>query len=249
MKLMTHIVAGYPTLKKSEKIALAMHKAGVSFLEIQIPFSDPIADGPTIMKANEVALKNGMTTQKTFELIKKLKKEIKIPILIMTYFNIPFNYGLEKFCKEAKKVGVYGLIIPDIPIDEEKHEHYIKLCKKHGLHPIQVISPITPDTRLKAISKVASGFVYCVSTYGTTGVKNKLSPNLKNYLTKVKTHINLPLAVGFGISTKAQAKLANKKADIVVIGSKIIDLYNRTKTNKISTVENFLKSITNKINH
>lgn len=246
MKLMTHIVAGYPTLKESEKIALVMHEAGVSFLEIQIPFSDPIADGPTIMQANETALKNGITTSKCLDLVKKLKKKIKIPILIMTYFNIAFNYGLEKFCKDFSNAGVYGLIIPDIPIDEEKHENYIGFCKKYNLHPIQVISPITKTARLQAISRVSSGFVYCVSTYGTTGTRKKLNPKLEKYLKKVKKYIKLPLAVGFGISTKEQAELAGKKADIVVIGSKIIDLYNKTETGKITAIKNFLKTITKK---
>jgi len=239
MKLMTHIVAGYPTLKESEKIAIAMYESGVAFIEVQIPFSDPIADGPTIMKANEIALKNGMTTRKCLNLIKKLKKKIKIPILIMTYFNIAFNYGLEKFCEEALDAGVYGLIIPDMPIDEEKHEHYVGFCRKYNLHPIQVISPITPPTRLKAISKVASGFVYCVSTYGTTGTRSRLNPELEKYLENVKKYIKLPLAIGFGISTKEQANLAGKKADIVVIGSKIIDLHSVTK------IKDFLRAVMN----
>lgn len=236
---MTHIVAGYPTPKESEKIALAMYESGVSFIEVQMPFSDPIADGPTIMKANEVALRNGMTTRKCLNLIKKLKKKIKIPILIMTYSNIAFSYGLEKFCKEAASAGVHGLIIPDMPIDEEKHENYIGFCRKYNLHPIQVISPITPPARLKAISKVSSGFVYCISTYGTTGTRSKLNPELEKYLENVKKYIKLPLAVGFGISTKEQAKLAGKKADIVVIGSKIIGLRN------IAKIKSFLKGITN----
>lgn len=235
---MTHIVAGYPTLKESEKIAIAMHESGVSFIEVQMPFSDPIADGPTIMKANEVALQNGMTTRKCLNLIKKLKKKIKIPILIMTYFNIAFNHGLEKFCKEAASAKVYGLIIPDMPIDEEKHENYIGFCRKYNLHPIQVISPITPPERLRAISKVASGFVYCISTYGTTGTRSKLNPELEKYLENVKKYIKLPLAVGFGISTKEQAKLAGKKADIIVIGSKIINLRNIVK------IKSFLKGVT-----
>lgn len=243
MKLMTHIVAGYPTISESEKIAMAMYESGASFIEIQMPFSDPIADGPTIMDANEIALKNGMTTRKCLDLVKKLKKKIKIPMLIMTYFNIAFNYGLEKFCKDFSNAGVYGLIIPDIPIDEEKHENYMCFCKKYGLHPIQVISPITQAARLKTISRVASGFVYCVSTYGTTGTRKKLNPKLEKYLKKVKKYIKLPLAVGFGISTKEQAELAGKKADIVVIGSKIIDLYNKAETNKITAVKNFLKAV------
>lgn len=241
MKLMTHIVAGYPNMEESEKLIFAMQNAGVSFIEIQIPFSDPIADGPTIMKASEIALKNGATTKKCFELIRRVKPKIKIPLLVMTYFNVAFRYGLEKFCKEARASGIYGFIIPDIPIDEEKHEHYIKLCKKYGIHPIQVISPITTDERLKELNKVASGFVYCISNYGTTGERNKLNPKLGKYLKKVRRHIKLPLALGFGISNKEQAQLAAKKADIVVMGSKIINLYNETKGEKIQKIKNFLE--------
>jgi tryptophan synthase alpha chain len=224
INLMTHIIAGYPTLKESEKIALTMAKEGVSFVEIQIPFSDPIADGPTIMKANETALKNGITTKKALALVKRITRKTKTPILIMTYFNIAFKYGLAKFCREAQEAGVYGLIIPDIPLDEEPHENYLGLCKKHNLHPIQVISPITPERRLKLISKIASGFVYCVSRYGTTGENAALNPNLASYLAKARKHIKIPLALGFGISTPAQTKEAAKHADIVVIGSKIINL-------------------------
>jgi tryptophan synthase alpha chain len=244
MKLMTHIVAGYPTMEESERIAMAMFEAGASFIEVQMPFSDPIADGSTIMKANEIALENGMTTSKCLDLIKRLKKKIKIPILIMTYFNIAFNYGLEDFCKEASKAGVYGLIIPDIPIDEEKHEHYIEFCQKYDLHPIQVISPITPTSRLQAINKVASGFAYCTATYGTTGTRSKLNPELEKYLKRVKQSIKIPLAVGFGISTKEQARLVGEKAEIVVIGSKIINLYNEAKTDKIKAIKNFLENVT-----
>jgi tryptophan synthase alpha subunit len=240
---MTHIVAGYPNEKESEKLILAMQEAGVSYIEIQIPFSDPIADGPTIMKTSEIALKNGMTTQKAFQMLTRLRTKVKVPILIMTYFNIAFRYGLGNFCKEASKVGVYGLIIPDIPIDEEKCENYLHLCKKYSLHPIQVISPITPEQRLKKISKVASGFIYCISTYGTTGERNKLNPKLTSYLKKVRKHIKLPLAVGFGISSKQQAKLVAEKADIVVMGSKVINLYNESKSNKAGHVKGFLKSI------
>lgn len=243
MKLMTHIVAGYPTMEESEKIITAMYESGVSFIEVQIPFSDPIADGPTIMKANEVALENGTTTKRCLEFIKRIKKKIEIPILIMTYFNIAFNYGVEKFCKDASNIGVYGLIIPDIPIDEEKHEHYVGFCKKYNLHPIQVISQITSPARLKAISKVASGFVYCISSHGTTGIRSRLNPELGKYLERVKKHIKTPLAVGFGISTKKQVELASKKADIIVIGSKIINLYNETKIDKITTIKNFLEGI------
>ena len=161
----------------------------------------------------------------------------------MTYFNIPFNYGLEKFCEDAKDAGVYGLIIPDMPIDEEKYEHYVSLCKKNNLHAIQVISQISRPERLKAISKVASGFVYCISSLGTTGTRSQLNPELEKYLENVKKYIKIPLAVGFGISTKEQVELVGQKAEIVVIGSKIINLYNETTTDKITAIRKFLKDI------
>lgn len=229
---MTHIVGGYPNMKECERIARTMCEAGVSFLEIQIPFSDPIADGSTIMAANQKALENGTTVEDCFELMKRLRKHTDTSLLFMTYYNIPYRYGLEKFCKKAKQLGCYGLIIPDIPIDEESHEHYIKTCKKHNLHPIQVISPITPERRLKTIAKHASGMVYCVSRYGTTGAETKLNPDLKKYLTKVRKHIKIPLALGFGISNKQQVEEAQKYADIVVIGSKMINLYDEGKSVK-----------------
>ena len=243
INLMTHVVAGYPNMKECEKIVIAMADSGVSFIEIQIPFSDPIADGPTIMHANEESLLNGPTPDDCFKLIQRLKKKISTPILIMTYFNIAFKYGLEKFCKKAKESQVYGLIIPDIQIDEEKYDNYLGLCKKSGLHAIQIISPITPDRRLKKISKAASGFVYCVSRLGTTGERNKLNPELSSYLNNVRKYIKLPLALGFGISNKEQVKAALKHADIAVIGSKIINLCNECKGDKTNVIKKFLKDI------
>lgn len=239
-KLMTHVVAGCPTIDECEKIVVAMANAGVGFIEIQMPFSDPIADGPTIMHANEQALSNGMTTGRCFELIQRLRKRIRTPILIMTYFNIPFRYGLETFCRKAKACGVYGLIIPDIPIDEEKREHYVALCKKYGLHAIQIISPITPVRRLKQIAEVASGFVYCVSTFGTTGERKNISTDIDSYIHTVKKYIKIPLALGFGISNKQQVQEALKYADIAVIGSKIINIINASKGDKARTVKKFL---------
>lgn len=241
--LMTHVVAGYPSMDQCEKIVLAMAESGVSLIEIQIPFSDPIADGPTIMKANEIALSNGVTPNDCFRLIKRLKKKINIPILIMTYFNIPFRYGLDKFCKKAKEAEVYGLIIPDMPIDEEKSENYLSICKKYNLHAIQIISPITPKKRLKKISEHSTGFIYCVSTLGTTGERSKLNPKLSSYIENVRKYTKLPLALGFGISNKEQVVAALKHADIAVIGSKIINLLNTSKGNKTMTIKKFLGNI------
>lgn len=242
--LMTHIVGGYPTITASEKIAQTMLDAGVDFLEIQIPFSDPMADGPTIAKANTVALKNNVTPDDCINLLKKLKKRTKVPLLLMTYYNIAFRYGLAKFCKNAKKAGCYGLIIPDLPIDEEKSEKYIKICKKEGLHPIQVISPLTPEKRLKKIGTVASGFMYCVARLGTTGENRSANSHLKIDLQKVRKYIKKPLALGFGISTAKDVRAAHQNATIAVIGSKILNLYNAAPPGKkLQKIREFLNAL------
>ena len=221
-QIMTHIVAGYPSLKESEDMVMAMSEAGVSFIEIQIPFSDPVADGSTIMQASQAALENGVKVEDCFKMMRRLSKKIQTPLLFMTYYNILHNYGVEKFCKDAKEAGCYGFIVPDIPIDEEKQEHYLELCDKYGLNPIQVISPITPESRLKEVAKHARGCVYCVSRYGTTGAQEDLNPELASYLKKVRKHVDLPLAVGFGISKKSHVAAVCKHADIAVIGSAFI---------------------------
>lgn len=244
---MTHIVAGFPTLKKSGEIALLMANSGVDFIEIQIPFSDPVADGPTIMAANQKALENGTKVDDCFNLMadlnRKLEKiSVKPKILFMSYFNIIHHYEIGKFCKKAYECGCYGLIIPDMPIDEEKQEKYLKNCRKYKLKAIQVISPLTPPDRLKKIAKVARGFVYCISRYGTTGQSKSLNSNLHNYLKRVKKYIKLPLSVGFGISKKEHLQAIWKEAEIAVIGSKIINLI-ESKGGYFKKIGEFLKQI------
>lgn len=237
---MTHIVAGYPTMRECERLANIMSKY-VDFIEIQIPFSDPVADGPTIMAANEEALKSGVRVEDCFRLMRRLAEISARPkFLFMSYYNILHHYDVEKFCKRAKKCGCYGLIVPDIPIDEEKNEGYLKACKKYKLMPIQVISPLTPEERIKKIASKARGFVYCVARYGTTGQSMRLNSGLSAYLGKVKKNIKLPLAVGFGISKKEHVKKVWKYADIAVIGSKIIDIL---KNGDAKMVEKFLAGL------
>ncbi len=226
---MTHIVGGYPDMKSCEELVLEMDEAGVSFVEIQIPFSDPIADGPTIMQANQAALENRTTPEDCFQLMKALQKKVSTPLLFMTYYNIVHHYGVDEFCKRAAEAGAYGLIVPDIPLDEEPYDHFLEYCKKYQLHVIQVISPITPDRRLKKIAEVASGFVYCVARKGTTGVQTDVSDTLGDYLENVRKFISLPLAVGFGISSKEQVEQVLEHADIAVMGSKVIKLLNEEK--------------------
>lgn len=243
IRLMTHLVIGYPTREASESIAQTLLQAGVSYLEIQIPFSDPVADGPTIQQANRTALKNGITPEDAFSLMKRLSATSRTPLLFMTYYNIPFRYGLERFIRRTKASGGYGLIIPDLPIDEEARDHYLKLCRQYGLHAIQIVSPLTPFARLEKIAAAASGFVYAVSRFGVTGEKGDTSATL-SYLKKIKRAFRIPIAVGFGIQDAAQAKALGKQADIVVIGSKLIRLYDETpEGHKEDALRDFLGRI------
>lgn len=227
--LMTHVVVGYPSLSKTISIVKLMEEAGVDFVELQIPFSDPLADGPTIMKACEESLSNGTRVKDAFNIAQTLSKQVSTSLLFMAYYNTVFKYGTEKFCKEAKRVGVSGLIVPDIPIEEENCENFMKYCYKYGLKYIRVISPVSNVDRLKKNAKVASGFVYFTARQGTTGAKDELDQNLIANLKKVKKHFSVPIAVGFGISKKEHLQALKPYADIAVVGSAIINVINKSK--------------------
>lgn len=242
--LMTHVVVGYPSLKTTAVLVKVMADAGVDFIELQIPFSDPLADGPTIMKACEEALRNGTKVRDAFKLASVLSKQIKTPLLFMAYYNTVFKYGTKKFCDDAKKVGISGLIIPDIPLEEEHQEHFIKYCKESGLKNIRVISPASTVERLKKNAEVASGFVYCTARQGITGTQKELDPEIAYFLKNVKKYFKIPIAVGFGISSRERIKLIEPFADIAVIGSAIIDVLTRSKENAIeNNVKGFLEHL------
>jgi len=244
IKLMTHVVIGYPSLKETEAIVLAMAKAGVDYIELQMPFSDPLADGPVIMQANQVAIKNKIGMQDNLSLMKKLSQKVTIPLLFMGYYNTIFKYGVSKFCREAKQAGAYGLIIPDMPLEEEKYEKFYAACKKNNLVNIFVVSPATTDDRLKKINKYAKGFIYCMARYGITGTNNSLDKKLNSYLKRVKKYIKLPLGVGFGISKPEHIKALKNKANIAIIGSAIIKIINKSdRQNRLKNIKNFIKSL------
>lgn len=248
--LMGHVVVGYPSLKETIELVRLMEKLGVDMVELQIPFSDPLADGPTIMKACEESLKNGTKVSDAFEVVKSLSSLVKIPLLFMCYYNTVFKYplasfrtsGVERFCKDAQKAGISGLIVPDMPIDEEKEEQFYSFTKRYNLHTIQVISPVTTRERLKKIAKVANGFVYCTARQGITGVRKELDAGLNHYLKTAKKEITVPLAVGFGISQKEHVASLVGKADVAVIGSKILNIINESKDYK-KDVESFLRQL------
>lgn len=242
--LMTHMVIGYPNMKECTKIVLEMIKRNVDFIELQIPFSDPLADGPTIMNACESSLTNGTRVRHAFVLAKKISKTTEVPIIFMAYFNILFKYGVDNFCRHAKLAGVSGLIVPDIPIEEDGEEHFIFFCKKYNLIPIRVISPVSTNERLKKNAKIASGFVYYTAHQGVTGAKSKIDPLIKLRIQKVKKYFSIPIAVGFGISQKEHIKILNGNADIAVVGSAIINVISTSQPHeRVKNVGKFIQSL------
>ncbi|MCX6761303.1 MAG: tryptophan synthase subunit alpha [Candidatus Moranbacteria bacterium] len=244
--IMTHIVVGYPSLKESEKIIQTMADAGVDFIELQIPFSDPMADGPTIMQANRHALQNKTKVKDAFGLMKKMSGKISIPLLFMGYFNTIFNYGVERFCREAMECGCSGLIFPDIPLEEEAKEHFLKFAKKYNLSNIRVLSPASTPERIKKNAEVADGFLYFVGRKGTTGAKTKLDEALNCNLEKIKKYVKIPVAVGFGISETKHIKSLIGKAEVAVIGSAVLDRYAKAGIGKeLEGVKKFLKLLIN----
>ena len=241
--LMTHVIVGYPSLKGTVELIKLMEKSGVDIIELQIPFSDPLADGPTIMKACEESIRSGTKVKNAFDIAKKLSDTVQIPLIFMAYYNTVFQYGVAKFCSDSKKTGIVGLIVPDMPLEEEGNEHFFKECKKNNLYAIRVIAPATTDERLKKNAKYASGFVYCSARQGTTGARNTLDPKLALYLGKVRKTFNCPIAVGFGISKKEHMVTIKKYADIAVIGSAIINIIDNNPKTYLQIVQKFLKEV------
>jgi len=231
--IMTHIVIGNPTLEASQRVAETMIDAGVDFIELQIPFSDPMADGPTIMQANQTALDGGTTTKDAFALMEHLSKKTNIPLLFMTYYNIVFNYGVEQFCKDAQKAGCAGLIVPDMPLEQEDHEQFMHHATAHDLIAVRLLSPASTEERIKKNADVLEGFLYFVGRKGITGTQKSLDQELGEHITRLREHIDAPIAVGFGLSTPEHiAAVKNVGADIAVIGSALLDTYNNTPENK-----------------
>ncbi len=244
--IMAHIVCGYPNLSESEKFIQTMADCGVDFIELQIPFSDPVADGPTIMQANQTALDNGIRVKDCFGLMKKMSEKVDIPLIFMGYFNTVFNYGVEKFCKDARKAGCSGLIFPDIPLEEENSEYFIKYAKENDLILIRVLSPASTTERMKKNAKIAEGFLYFVGRKGITGQKNSLDKNLSANLKKIRKYFKIPIAIGFGISEKKHIQTLKGDAEIAVIGSAVLNAYNSAKRGQeFKEAEKFLKSLKN----
>lgn len=215
------VTAGDPDLETSEKIMLKMAEAGCDLIEIGIPFSDPIAEGPVIQEANIRSLSKGTTTDKVFELTKKVSGQVDIPLVYMTYLNVLFKYGYDKFLDKAKKSGVSGVIIPDMPFEEKAELQSV--ADTYGIDVVSLIAP-TSENRIKMIAEEAKGFIYEVSSLGVTGVRSEIKTDLESITKTVKEATDVPAAIGFGISTPEQAKKYAKIADGVIVGSAIVKI-------------------------
>jgi tryptophan synthase alpha chain len=220
--LMTHTVLGYPSMKESFNIIETMAAAGVDLIELQIPFSEPMADGPVILRANQEALKRGAGVEGCLEVAEKAARSFPIPFLLMTYYNIPFCYGVDAFVASMAERGLRGAIIPDLPV-EEGHD-YLKAMQRQNLSPVLMFSPTTSTMRMEQISSFGQGFIYCVARKGVTGAETALSDDLSFYLGRCRKATSLPLAVGFGIKDRQDVDFLKGKADIAVIGTRTIRL-------------------------
>ncbi|MGE4357851.1 MAG: tryptophan synthase subunit alpha [Candidatus Omnitrophota bacterium] len=240
-----YIMAGDPDLKTTYDLVLELEKKGVDIVELGIPFSDPVADGPVIQKAGLRALKNGINLSNVFDLVSKLRKKTEIPVVLMSYFNIIFQRGIERFVGEARRNGVDGVIIPDL-IPEEAGD-LLRIAREKDFSTIFLASPTSTPQRLRKIVKASSGFVYYVSLTGVTGMRKVLPPRLKEAVLNIKAITSKPVCVGFGVSTPQQVKSVLEFSDGVVVGSAIVkviekNLKNPSLVKKVGNFVNFLRA-------
>ena len=220
--LMPFMTAGYPTMETCEAIIHQIVDAGADGLEIGIPFSDPIADGPTVQRTSQVALANGTTLQDCIDLVGRLRNDgVDIPIMLMGYFNPVVKYGLERYVEACAHAGVDGFIVPDLPIEES--ERMLTHCREHGRDLIFMVAPTSTEQRMRLVGERGSGFVYCVSVTGVTGARDSVDTGLSAYLQKLRGYIDLPLIVGFGISTPEHVREVGQHADGTIVASAMLN--------------------------
>jgi len=215
------ITAGDPCLEITEQLVLKMAEAGADLIELGIPFSDPVAEGPVIQEADYRALSAGTTTDGIFEMVKSIRKSCDVPLAFMTYANPVFTYGAERFMKKSQEVGIDAVIIPDVPFEER--DEFLPYCSKYGIEFISMIAPSSHE-RIRMIAREAQGFLYCVSSMGVTGVREQIGNEAENMIKQVKAVKDIPCAIGFGISTPEQAARMSKFSDGVIVGSAIVKI-------------------------
>ena len=234
------ITCGDPSLEITDQLVYAMEEAGADLIELGIPFSDSTAEGPVIQEANVRALAGGVTTDKIFDMVEKIRKKSSVPMVFMTYANVVFSYGIQRFVSKAAEVGMNGLILPDVPYEEK--EEFDTVCKAYGLDLISLIAP-TSHERIAQIAKDAEGFVYCVSSLGVTGTRTNITTDIGAMVKLVKQTKNIPCAVGFGISTPEQAKKMAEQSDGAIVGSAIVKLCAAHGTDCVPYVKEYVQSM------
>jgi tryptophan synthase alpha chain len=240
--LSIYFSAGYPSLEDTVTILKKLQAAGVDMVEIGLPFSDPLADGPTIQESSTQALRNGMTTEKLFTQLENIREHIDIPLVLMGYFNPMMQYGIEKFCQRCEAIGIDGLIIPDLPVDIY-HNDYKALFDQHGLYNMFLITPQTPEVRIRYIDEVSNGFIYMVSSAAVTGAQSSFGITQTDYFERIANmNLNTPTVVGFGISNAQTYEAASSHSRGAIIGSAFIKFLEKEGVGKI---EEFIRSIRN----
>ena len=234
------ITCGDPDLDTTEKIVREAVKNGADLIELGIPFSDPTAEGPVIQGANIRALAGGVTTDKIFDMVKKLREDLSIPMVFMTYANVVFSYGAEKFISICHDIGIDGLILPDLPYEEK--DEFLPICEKYDVDLISLIAP-TSDKRIGMISKDAKGFIYIVSSLGVTGTRSEITTDLDSVVSVIRQNTDVPCAIGFGISTPEQASKMASLSDGAIVGSAIIKIIEKYGKDSPKHVGEYIKSM------
>ena len=238
--LSIYFTAGFPNLNDTVSILKQLEAEGVDMIELGLPFSDPLADGPTIQESSTQALRNGMTTDKLFEQLKDVRKQVSVPLIVMGYFNPMMQYGVERFCERCQEVGIDGLIVPDLPVDVY-HEKYQALFQQYGLLNMFLITPQTPDERIRFIDEVSEGFIYMVSSAATTGAQSSFGDAQADYFKRIGgMNLNAKLLVGFGISNSETYKAATAHSKGAIIGSAFIK---HLDANGPDSVSDFIEQI------
>ncbi|HEY3373518.1 MAG TPA: tryptophan synthase subunit alpha [Candidatus Aquicultor sp.] len=239
--LMPYLMAGFPNIEASLKLITGVAEAGADLIELGIPYSDPLADGPTIQAAAECALANGVTTDTAFELVRRARQHTATPIVIMTYYNIIYRYGMKRFAINAGEAGVNGVICPDLPPEEA--DPWRHTAATYGIATVMLATPTSGEDRLRNIARMSSGFIYCVSLTGVTGARANLPANLADFIKRIRKVTDKPLAVGFGISQPEQAKQIAGIADGVIIGSALISLIGNAGETCVETAVSYISEI------
>lgn len=238
------ITCGDPDLATTAEVVKEAARNGADLIELGIPFSDPTAEGPVIQGANIRALKGGVTTDRIFDFVRELRKEVTVPMVFMTYANVVFSYGSEKFIATCKEIGMDGLILPDVPFEEK--EEFQSICDRYDIDLISLIAP-TSENRIAMIAKEARGFLYIVSSLGVTGTRTEIKTDLSSIVEVVRQNTDVPCAIGFGISTPEQAKKMAGLSDGAIVGSAIIKLLEKYGTEAPKYVGEYVKSMKNAI--